>query len=635
MDKTIRHSGMAKTDVARRLTVGAELQRDGGADVRVWAPACGRVDLLIPGPRDRVIEMTRQDGGYFHAFDPDARHGGRYWFRLEGERLRPDPASRWQPDGPHEASAYVDPNAYAWNDAAWSGLVKDGHVVYELHVGTFTQEGTWRAAMAQLEELARIGITVIEMMPVAEFPGRFGWGYDGVDLYAPAHIYGNPDDLRAFVDRAHAVGIGVILDVVYNHLGPDGNYMEEFSPEYFTDKYKNDWGRAINFESSAPARSYFVENARYWIEEFHFDGLRLDATQDVKDETSKEHVIAEIARAARAAAGKRSVFIVAENEPQETRLVRSPAEQGFDVDALWNDDAHHTAVVALTRRREAYYRDYQGSPQELISCARWGYLYQGQWYTWQNKRRGTTAIDLMPHAFVNYLENHDQVANSPFGRRLHQLAAPAQYRAMTAWLLLGPSTPMLFQGQEFCSSKPFLYFADHAGDLSEAVRQGRVEFLSQFPSLTDERVVRQLPVPGDASTFAASKLDLEERHTHAQAYALHTDLLALRRNDPVLSRAGCHRPEGAVLGGSAFLLRYIDWEHGDRLLLVNLDCDLDFTPAREPLIAPSYGHQWRLAWSSEAPEYGGQGTPPLKTDAPWLVPGGCALFFVPERRRTT
>ena len=303
-----------------------------------------------------------------------------------------------------------------------------------------------------------------------------------------------------------------------------------------------------------------------------------------------------------------------------------------DADALWNDDAHHTAVVALTRRREAYYRDYQGSAQELISCTRWGYLYQGQWYTWQEKRRGTPALDLLPSAFVNYLENHDQVANSPFGRRLHQLSAPAQYRAMTAWLLLGPMTPMLFQGQEFASSRPFMYFADHQGTLGDAVRKGRVEFLSQFPSVTDQRVVRALPPPGDEETFAQCKLDFDERVRHADAYALHRDLVKLRREDTVLSRAGCYRPEGAVLGPGAFLLRYIDWERGDRLLVVNLDCDLDFTPAREPLIAPPHGQQWRLAWSSESPDYGGQGTPPLKPDAPWLVPGGCALFFVPERR---
>ena len=630
------------TELRRRLTVGAELREGGGADVRVWAPAVNTMELIAPGGggrAERVIEMRREPGGYFAVVDPDAVAGGRYWFRLDpptklgagGGTLRPDPASRWQPDGPHQPSAYVDPAAFTWTDAQWQGLRKDGQVIYEMHVGTFTREGTWRAAAAELEELARLGVTVIEMMPIAEFPGRFGWGYDGVDLYAPAHIYGTPDDLRAFVDRAHACGVAVILDVVYNHLGPDGNYLTEFSPDYFTDKYTNDWGRAINFEGPPAARAYFVENAGYWIDEFHFDGLRLDATQDIKD-ASAEHVIAAIVKTARAAAAPRPIMVVAENEPQETRIVRPPEQQGFDADALWNDDAHHTAVVALTRRREAYYRDYQGSPQELISCARWGYLYQGQWYMWQEQRRGTPALDLLPHAFVNYLENHDQVANSPFGRRLHQIAAPAQHRAMTAWLLLGPMTPMLFQGQEFASSRPFMYFADHRGELGEAVRKGRVEFLSQFPSVTDRRVVQALPVPGDDETFAACTLDFDERVQHADAYALHRDLLKLRREDAVLSRAGCYRPEGAVLGPGALLLRYIDWERGDRLLVVNLDCDLDFTPAREPLIAPPRGQQWRLVWSSESPDYGGQGTPPLEPDAPWLVPGGCALFFVPERR---
>ena len=623
---------MERTQLRRRLTVGAEMQDGGGAEVRVWAPAVARMELVVPavdGRAERAIAMTRHADGYFSALDAEAAHGGRYWLRLDGERLRPDPASRWQPDGPHQPSAYVDPAAFPWTDAAWKGLAKDGQVVYEMHVGTFTAEGTWGAAAEQLAELARIGITVVEMMPVAEFPGRFGWGYDGVDLYAPAHLYGTPDDLRAFVDRAHACGLGVMLDVVYNHLGPDGNYLSEFSPDYFTDKYRNDWGRAINFEGPRPARDYFVENAAYWINEFHMDGLRLDATQDLKD-VSPEHVLASIVAAARAAAGNKPILVVAENEPQETRIVRPRGQHGFGADALWNDDAHHAAAVALTRRREAYYRDYEGSPQELVSCARWGYLYQGQWYTWQKKCRGTPAIDLLPQAFVNYLENHDQVANSPFGRRLHQLSAPGSYRALTAWLLLGPMTPMLFQGQEFASSRPFMYFADHAGPLGEAVRKGRIEFLSQFPSATDPDVVRALPPPGDEQTFIASKLDFSERARHRQAYALHVDLLKLRRQDAVLSRAGCYRPEGAVLGPGAFLLRYLDAEHGDRLLIVNLDCDLDFAPAREPLIAPPYGQRWRLVWSSESPEYGGQGTPPLDRDAPWLIPGGCALFFVPD-----
>jgi maltooligosyltrehalose trehalohydrolase len=588
------------------------------------------MDLVIPGT-SRELPMEREPDGHFRVFDDQARPGGRYWFRLDGNELRPDPASRSQPGGPHEPSAYVDPQGFRWTDHGRKGLQPLGQVVYEMHVGTFTPDGTWRAAAAELDELHRIGITTIEMMPIAEFPGLFGWGYDGVDLYAPAHIYGSPDDLRAFVDRAHALGLGVILDVVYNHLGPDGNYLADFSPDYFTDKYTNDWGRAINFEGPEPGRAYFVQNAGYWIEEFHFDGLRLDATQDVKD-ASPRHVIAEMVSAARAAAGAVPIYLVAENEPQDTILVRDPGRGGYGVDGLWNDDAHHASMVALTGQREAYYRDYLGTPQELISCARFGYLYQGQWYSWQTQNRGTPALDLMPSAFVTYLENHDQVANSASGTRLHQLASPARHRAMTAWMLLGPATPMLFQGQEFSSSAPFLYFADHNPELAKAIGLGRIEFLSQFPSLTDEGVIAALAPPASPDTFAACKLDFAERERHRPAYDLHCDLLALRRDDPVLARAGAYRPEGAVLGSGAWLLRYIDAERGDRLLVVNLDADLDFDPAREPLIAPPWEARWRLAWSSEAPRYGGQGVAPLDPDGPWRIPGGCAMFFVPEHR---
>jgi maltooligosyltrehalose trehalohydrolase len=617
--------------MTRRFSVGAELQKNGGAHVRVWAPACKQVELVAPGVKDRVLPMAREPDGHFNVFDPGARAGGRYWFRLDDDRLRPDPASRCQPDGPHEPSAYVDPFAFRWTDTKRKGLTPIGQVIYEMHVGTFTPEGTWASAAAQLDELARIGITTIEMMPIAEFPGRFGWGYDGVDLFAPVHVYGTPDDLRGFVDRAHAAGLGVILDIVFNHLGPDGNYLAEFSPDYFTDKYTNDWGRAINFEGPPPVRAHFVQNGAYWIDEFHFDGLRLDATQDIHD-GSPRHVIAELVDAARKAAAPVPIYIVAENEPQDTTIVRASDAGGYGADAAWNDDAHHTAVVALTGRREAYYSDYQGNAQELISCARFGYLYQGQWYSWQEKRRGTPALDLMPHSFVTYLENHDQVANSAFGRRLHHCAAPGRHRALTAWMLLGPGTPMLFQGQEFSTSRPFLYFADHKPELADAVRRGRVEFLAQFPSLTDDSVVGRLAAPGDVSTFEACRLDFSERERHKEAYALHVDLLRLRHEDPVLRRAGLYRPEGATIGPGALALRYLDAERGDRLLIVNLDCDLDFTPAREPLLAPPLKTKWRLAWSSEAPQYGGQGTPPIDPDAVWLMPGSSAMFFVSEPR---
>ncbi len=611
---------MART-VERRLSSGVEMRPDGTASVHVWAPACRRVDFTIDGGAS--YPLTRGDDGVFIGSIAGVQPGARYWYRLDGTDLRPDPASRFQPDGPHGPSEIVDPQAFRWTDAGWKGVQPTGQVLYEMHVGTFTPAGTWASARAELPALADLGVTVIEMMPVADFAGRFGWGYDGVNLYAPTHLYGRPDDLRAFVDRAHAVGLGVILDVVYNHLGPDGNHLPQFSPDYFTDRYTNDWGRAINFEGPPQARAFFVENAGYWIDEFHLDGLRLDATQDIKD-ASTEHVLASIARRARSAAGGRSIYIVAENEPQDVRLVRSAEQGGFGFDALWNDDYHHTTTVALTGRREAYYTDYAGSAQELVSCAKYGYLYQGQWYRWQKKRRGTSSLDVPSHAFVAYLENHDQVANSAFGCRLHQLSSPQRYRALTALTLLGPATPLLFQGQEFGSTAPFLFFADHREELRGSVREGRREFLAQFRSLSDPAVIAALPSPVDPATFERCKLDLSERRTHAAAYALHRDLLAVRRNTPAIAHA--KRVDGAVIGPHALVIRLFH-DDGDCLLIVNLGSDVDLSPAPEPLLAPPSGRRWSALWSSEAVRYGGQGTPPLGADAEWHIHGEAAVLF--------
>jgi maltooligosyltrehalose trehalohydrolase len=617
--------------IRRRLSAGVELQGGGSAHARVWAPACRSVDFVVqsvessdgaPSPQPLASEPS----GFFSGIVGDVSAGTRYWFRLDGDRLRPDPVSRFQPDGPHGPSQIVDADAFAWGDRSWSGPAAEGRVLYEMHVGTFTPDGTWRAAAEQLEALASLGITVIEMMPIADFPGRYGWGYDGVNMYAPTRLYGTPDDLRAFVDRAHANGIAVILDVVYNHFGPDGNYIAEFSRDYFTDKYENDWGQPINFEGPAAVRDFFVENAGYWIDEFHFDGLRLDATQDLHDDSS-DHVIAAIARRAREAAGARRVYLIAENEPQEARLVRPPSRGGHGLDALWNDDYHHSAAVALTGRREAYYQDYKGSVQELISCVKYGYLYQGQWYPWQKKTRGTPGLDLPHHAFVHYLENHDQVANTGFGRRLHQLASPGRHRAITALTFLGPATPLLFQGQEFSSSAPFLYFVDHKEELQQAIREGRRAFLKQFPSLADGGVDDALPSPTDESTFLRSKLDFAERQTHAESYALHRDLIALRRADPVLAAEGGPRVDGAILAADAFVLRYFGGDRGDRLLVINLGYAYDLAPAPEPLLAPPAPGGWTLLWSSDSPRYGGPGMPAVTTDADWRIPGQSALFF--------
>jgi maltooligosyltrehalose trehalohydrolase len=504
-------------------------------------------------------------------------------------------------------------------------------VIYEMHLGTFTPEGTWEAASRELAELAEAGITLLEVMPIAEFVGRYGWGYDGVDLFAPSHLYGSPEDCRRFVDRAHALGLGVILDVVYNHLGPDGNYLACFSPAYFTDRYTTEWGAAINFDGkgAGPVREFFVANAGYWIDEFHCDGLRLDATQTIYDR-SPDHILAAIGRRVRQSARGRSTVVVAENEAQHARLVRPAAQGGYGLDALWNDDFHHSAMVALTGRHEAYYIDYQGSPQEFISACKWGYLYQGQWYTWQAQRRGSPTFGLKPAAFVTFIQNHDQISNSGGGLRCHQLTSPGRYRAMTALMLLGPGTPMLFQGQEFAASSPFFYFADHNAELSPLIRRGRAEFLSQFPSVASPEMQSRLPDPGDPHTFERCRLDLAERHRHQEAYALHRDLLRLRREDPVLRSQRPHGVDGAVLGSHAFVLRFFTEDGQDRLLIVNLGRDLLLEPAPEPLLAPPEGTRWQMLWSSEDPRYGGFGTPPMDDDGGWRVPGEAAVVLGPR-----
>jgi maltooligosyltrehalose trehalohydrolase len=449
----------------RRLPLGAETIDASSAHLRVWAPNARRV--RVETDAGQLTALVAHDGGYFSGVVPAAA-GSLYGFKLDDdEKLYPDPASRFQPDGPHGPSQIVDPRAFAWTDQRWAGATIEGQIIYEMHVGTFTVAGTFAAATEQLPELARLGITMIELMPVAEFEGRYGWGYDGVDLYAPSHLYGSPDDLRRFVNTAHQHGVAVILDVVYNHLGPVGNYLRAFSSAYFTDRYHNEWGDAINFDGpdAGPVRELFIENAGYWIDEFHFDGLRLDATQQIFD-GSAEHVVTAIGRRAREAAGRRRVVIIAENEPQDTRLVRPIDEGGRGLDALWNDDFHHSAMVALTGRAEAYYSDTRGEPQEFVSAAKYGYLFQGQHYDWQRKRRGTPAWGLPPSAFVVFLQNHDQVANSARGLRGDRLTSPGRWRAMTALTLLMPGTPMLFQGQEFSASAPFLYFADFEAENS-------------------------------------------------------------------------------------------------------------------------------------------------------------------------
>jgi maltooligosyltrehalose trehalohydrolase len=625
---------MERTVGDRRLPIGAEVLSEGGVHFRVWAPRRDKVEVVIEGGagvNHKAVELGREEGGYFSGWVGSARAGTLYRYRLDGKNDYPDPASRSQPEGPHGPSCVVDPSAFAWNDRGWRGISLKGQVLYEMHIGTYTPEGTWAAAAEQLPELAALGITAVEVMPVAEFPGKFGWGYDGVDIYAPARIYGTPDDMRRFVDRAHSLGLGVLLDVVYNHVGPDGAYHRRFSECYYNASDKTDWGQSLNFDGfdCGPVREYFVENAGYWIDEYHLDGLRLDATHAIHDE-SPDHILAELTRRARAKAGGRSIIVVAEHEGQDTRLVRPPSQGGYGLDALWSDDFHHAAMVAMTGRAEGYYEDYLGTPQEFVSALKWGLLFQGQFHSVARKRRGTPTFGVPSPAFVTCLENHDQVSNSARGDRVHLLTSPGLYKAMTTLMLLGPGTPMLFQGQEFAASSPFLYFADHIDELAAAVKKGRGEFLAQFRSIAHPEIQGNLPDPGDPETFLRSKLDLSEREKHRATYDLYRDLLRLRREDPIFSAQDGERIHGATFEAGAFVLRYFGEADDCRLLIVNLARDLNTASVSEPLLAPPLGKHWEVIWYSEAPRYGGCWAPPLHTEEGWRIPGHVAVVLKPS-----
>jgi len=612
--------------IQRSLPIGAEIV-DGGVHFRVWAPRRKTVHVVRDAQEQ---ELRAERDGYFAGLLPGIGAGTRYKLRLDGLDAFPDPASRFQPNGSHGESEVVDWRAFTWTDQRWTGLRPQGQIFYEMHVGTFTPEGTFASAAAQLAELKDLGVTAVELMPVAEFPGRFGWGYDGVNLFAPYHRYGTPDDLRTFVDRAHAEGLGVILDVVYNHLGPDGNYLGQFSDGYVSARHKTEWGEALNFdgEQCRPVRDFIIANVRHWITEYHLDGLRLDATHAIFDD-SDPHILREIGDAARVAAGERDIVIVAENEPQDARIVRPIQQGGLGLDQVWCDDFHHTASVASGGKREAYFTDYRGTAQEIVSALKYGILYQGQYYRWQKKRRGAAAWDVAPHQLVFYLENHDQVANSRDGRRLHQLTSPGRYRALSAVLLLARQSPMLFQGQEFAASSRFLYFADHNPELAPRVRQGRAEFLAQFPSIGDSEGLLSLDDPADERTYVKSRLDFSERERNAAQYTLYRDLVALRRCDPVLSSSDGPRVDGAVLSEHAFVLRYFANDGSDRLLVVNLGGDLGLDVAPEPLLsAPDPDDGWQRLWHSEDAVYGGRGAPPLESkDGTWQIPAESATLL--------
>ena len=649
---------MSMSQVKRSYPIGAELIGANQTHFRVWAPKAREIDVVVEGVENtdsKFFPLTAESSAYFSG-TADAGPGNRYRFRVNREKdFYPDPASRFQPDGPHGSSCIVDPNKFRWSDANWRGLKLKGQIFYEMHIGTFSKEGTWRAAAEQLPELARIGITVIEMMPVAEFPGSFGWGYDGVDLFAPSHLYGTPDDLRGFMNRAHSLGLGVILDVVYNHFGPDGNYLGIFSDDYLLQGKGHEWGDVINFDGpdSGPVRDFFITNGRYWIEEFHFDGFRFDAVHAIHDH-SDEHIIGAVGRAAREAAGSRSIILVAENDLQEAEMVRPRASEshlqavhrdtqtssdrvnaelqtgGQALEAMWNDDFHHSAIVALTGQDVGYFSDYSGKPREFVSAAKYGFLYQGQALSWRKALRGTPTFGIPAEAFVCFIENHDQIANTGPGDRPRFQTSPGRYRAIAALLLLGPWTPLLFQGQEFGASSRFLFFAD-VGDpvVCDGIRKGRAKLLATFLSLTEEETLRTLPAPDDPETFSRCKLDFSEREKNRELYDLHINLLKLRRDDSRFRLQSYGGIDGAVLGPASFALRYFSGENDDRLLLVNLGQRHILHPASEPLLAPPPGCSWDTLWTSDSLRYGGVDAVATAGPEQWILPAECAVAMRP------
>jgi maltooligosyltrehalose trehalohydrolase len=602
----------------------------GESTFRVWAPQARAVEVVFERSPEQPLALKREPDGYFSG--TTSARVSLYKYRVDGTGPWPDPCSRFQPQGVHGPSMIVDPAAFKWRDAEWRGARLQSQVLYEMHIGTFTPAGTFDAAIDKLPYLCELGITMLEVMPVAQCPGRWNWGYDGVQLFAPNHMYGDYEALKRFVDRAHALGLAVILDVVYNHLGPDGNYLRCFSPHYFSTRHKTEWGEALNLddEHSHGTRDFVLHNARYWVSEFHLDGLRLDATQSIFDD-STPHILEQLAQAARAAAQPRAIVVISENEPQHGQQLLPPERGGYGLDAMWNDDFHHAAKVALTGTRDGYFGDYTGRAQEFVSCVRRGFLYQGQWYPWQTKTRGQAAPGLPACSLIVFLQNHDQVGNSLVGDRVHATAAPGRYRALMALTLLGPQTPMLFMGQEFAASAPFMFFADHHAELAALVHKGRREFLSQFRAYQDEAAQERVPAPHEAATFTGSKLDWDEAAHNSDALAFHRDLIQLRACDPVISQQDGAKIDGATLSEQAFVLRWFDAEHGDRLLIVNLDRELPLMPPSEPLLAPSPRANWQLMWSSDDPRYGGHGVTMPVADAgrgEWRLAAQSAVLLV-------
>jgi maltooligosyltrehalose trehalohydrolase len=564
---------MITTDPTVRPPALGAWPEEGGLRFRVWAPKRRRVTLILEGARGGAHEMARGDDGTFGARVDGARAGDRYRYLLDGEGPFPDPASRFQPEGVHGPSEAVDPASYAWSDSGWRGRTLAEAVIYELHVGTFTPAGTFAAAAGRLPYLRDLGVTAVELMPVADFPGWRNWGYDGVALFAPARCYGRPDDLRRLVDGAHALRLAVIQDVVYNHFGPDGAYQGAFSPYYFSDRHSTPWGRAINLDGphSERVREYFLENAAHWIREYHVDGLRLDATHALVDE-SPRHFLAELAAHARAQGEDRRVLVIAEDHRNLAHMVRPEAEGGWGLDAVWADDLHHQLRRGLAGDTDGYYRDFTGTVSDLAETLQAGWFFKGQHSRHLGAARGSDPSGVAPRRFVVCLQNHDQVGNRALGERLNHQVDPAAFRAASVLLLCAPETPLLFMGQEWAAETPFLYFTDHETELGRLVTEGRRREFASFSAFSDAAARERIPDPQAEDTFARSRLDWSEpeREPHAQVLRLYRAVLALRRHEPLLQASSWDGFAVRAGGESALVLARQVAGQGALALLIQL-----------------------------------------------------------------
>lgn len=612
------------------MPFGAEPLMDGYVRFKFWAPAAGRVDLcLTPSNADSgskrgsthqmILPMAAEKNGWFALTTDKATIGTRYRFLVDNDLQVPDPASRFQPEDVHGPSEVIDPRNWAWRDVTWRGRPWEEAIIYELHVGSFTPQGSFAAVVDKLDYLLELGITAIELMPLAEFPGKRNWGYDGTYLFAPNSQYGRPDDLKSLVDAAHARGLMVFLDVVYNHFGPEGNYLHAYAPQFFTDRHITPWGAAINYDGkhSDQVRQFFIHNALYWLEEYHLDGLRFDAVHAIVDD-SQPHILTDLAQRVHEHFGNnRQIHLILENDHNNAHyLTRDTGTKQRGYSAQWNDDIHHVLHVLFTGESSGYYIDYADNPiQRLGRCLTEGFAYQGERSKYRDGQpRGDSSSHLPITAFVSFLQNHDQVGNRAFGDRLTSLASPERVTAAVALLLLAPSPPLLFMGEEWGCTQPFMFFCDFGPDLAEKVVTGRRKEFARFPQFSDTESLERIPNPMDPKTFEQAVLNWDSCNSpaHRRWLDLYRELLALRRHElfPRLHNISTQRKSFKQLSERALSARWVLNDGAELFLIANLsekplmdvNLSLDqilFTTHTEEFKRPHIDHlpPWSVTWT--------------------------------------